>query len=148
MDHDRERYSGREAPRDPPPPPPPPPAPLAGDQTLGVLDMFGKRLMIGLALAGALPAIALYAQPQPKHFEAFVANGEVIRVNTRTGTIVACNAERCMQVLERGQKLKEFPEGRLFAPEAPAAPALPSPAGAPAAPEAPEAPTDGPREAL
>ena len=137
MDREDDRYSAREHSRTSPPPAPP----AANEQTLGVLDMFGKRLMIGLALAGALPAIAIYARPQPKHFEAFVAGGEVIRVNTRTGTIVACNAERCMQVLERGQKLKKFSEGGLLAPQAPAAPALPSAKNAPAAPAARDAPT-------
>ena len=111
----------------------------ASERTLDILDLLGRRLMIGLALAGGLPALAIWSRPEPKHFEAFEANGEVIRVNTRTGTITACNARRCMLVLERGQKLQGFAKGGLFGASAPAAPALGAPA-APAAPARPEAP--------
>ena len=105
----------------------------ASERTLDVLDLFGRRLMIGLALAGGLPALAIWAQPEPRHFEAFVANGEVFRINTQTGTITACNAQRCMLVLEKGQKLQSYSKGGLFQAPAPAAPAL-SPPAAPAAP--------------
>lgn len=107
----------------------------AGERTLEIVDLLGRRLMIGLALAGGLPALAIYARAEPKHFEAFVAGGEVIRINQRTGTIVACNPTRCMQVLERGQRLQEHPKGGLFQSQAPSsATALPAPAASPAAP--------------
>jgi hypothetical protein len=113
---------------------------VATERMPDIIDLFGRRLMIGLALAGALPALAIWARPEPKHFEAFVANGELIRVNTRTGTIVACNTERCMQVLERGQKLQSRSKGALFQAPAATAPALAPPGGSGTAPMTPAAP--------
>ena len=103
------------------------PAACSTEHILEIVDLLGRRIMMGVGFAGLLVALAIYWQPAPKHWEAFVANGEIIRVNTRNGSIVACNAERCMQVLKSGQRLQRFPEGRLFEGQAAAA-QLPPPA--------------------
>ncbi len=79
-----------------------------------LVDRISKRIVIAVVAAGALVAMAIYWRPAPTHFEAFVAGGEVFRINTKTGTIIACNAARCMTVVKRGRHLVGAKEGRLF----------------------------------
>ncbi|HEX8537284.1 MAG TPA: hypothetical protein VF664_07450, partial [Cystobacter sp.] len=80
--------------------------------------------------------------------------GEVFRVNTESGTIIACNSVRCTIILERGQDLAEGQGNSLFKlPPPPAQPAAQLPAPAPQQPGAtapgpaqPGAPAPGPAQ--
>ena len=119
------------------------------------LDLLGRRIGGALVLAGALVGIGLYTgggdgDEAPK-YQAFAADGEVFRVNTENGTIIACNATRCMRILARGQELAEDEGSTLFTrapggqqvPQQPQLPA-PSPQQAPAAPAPQPAPAAQP----
>jgi hypothetical protein len=108
------------------------------------VDQLSRRLSGALVIAGGLIALGIYSasgggDEAPK-YQAIAADGEVFRLNTESGTLIACNGNRCMRVLERGQDLAEGQSNTLFkSPAALAAPAaqLPAPApqaGAPAAP--------------
>ena len=114
---------------------------------LGALDMLGRRVGGALVLGGALIGLGLYwggdSGDQAQTSQAFAADGEVFRVNTDSGTIIACNATRCTTILQRGQELAEEQGNTLFrvppAPNAPAAqlapPASQQAQPAPAAPQ-------------
>jgi hypothetical protein len=122
-DKDRETGTGRESP------------------LTEALDLLGRRLLIGLCAAGGLIGLGIYAKPEAQRFEAFAANGEVFRLSTKSGTLIACNAERCTTVVRRGQRLTPRQEAKLF--EAAPAAAPQSPLAAPA-PEAPSLPATKP----
>jgi hypothetical protein len=103
------------------------------------MDMLSRRLSGALMLAGGLIGLGIYAgsgSQEAPTYQAFAADGEVFRVNTDSGTIIACNANRCTRILERGQDLAEDQRNTLF--KAPAASQLP--AAQPAAPAQPQAP--------
>lgn len=83
---------------------------------LQALELLGRRLGGAILVGSALIALALYAGEEdggPK-YQAFAADGEVFRVNTESGTIIACNAARCTRILERGQDLAEDQGNTLF----------------------------------
>lgn len=90
-------------------------------------DRISKRVATAIVIAGAMVGLAIYWKPAPSHFEAFAAGGEVFRINNKSGTILACNAARCMTVVQRGQRLMSYKEGRLFQAQPAAAPARQEP---------------------
>jgi hypothetical protein len=117
------------------------------------MDQLGRRLSGALMLAGGLIGLGLYAgsgsQKAPE-YQIYAADGEVFRLNLDSGSIIACNAQRCMQVLKPGQDLAEDQRNTLFtvppAKQLPAGqPSAPAPApqigpGAPVGPGQPAAP--------
>ena len=129
-DMDDERGTGRSGTRDRGP-----------VDMLGALDMLGRRIGGALVLGGALIGIGLYwggDTTEAPDYQAFAADGEVFRLNLDSGSIIACNAERCTQILRPGQDLAEDQGDTLFKtpPSAPAA-QLPAPASQQAQPAAP-----------
>ena len=118
------------------------PRPPRGDM-MDAVDQFSRRLSGALVIAGGLIGLGIYSasgSDDALKYQAFAADGEVFRVNTQSGTIIACNATRCMTVLERGQDLAESQSSTLFkAPSGPAQPApqLPAPAPQQTTPPAP-----------
>ncbi len=102
-----------------------------------LIDLASRRIVTGLVLAGAAIGLAIYAQPGPPRYEAIAApDGRIIRIDTKSGTVLACEGRTCMTVVRRGQRLvRELPAKALPAPvQAPAAApprALPAPAPAP-----------------
>ncbi len=77
-----------------------------------------------ILISGALVAAAIYARPGPPRYEAMVADGKIVRIDTRSGTIISCQAGGCTTVLKRGQrlqrKLEAFAKEREKQIEAPA----------------------------
>ncbi len=126
---------------------------------MGALDMLGRRIGGALVLAGALIGVGIYWSGdtiEAPDYQAFAADGEVFRLNLDSGSIIACNAERCTQILRPGQDLAENQRDTLFkTPPGPSAPApqLPAPAAqqaqpaqaAPSAPQPDQAPSGPPR---
>ncbi len=91
-------------------------------------DRISKRISSAIVIAGALIGLAVYTRPVPNHFQAFAAGGELFRVNAKSGTVIACNTVRCMTVVQRGQRLTSYRQGKLFQPPANSpAPALSPP---------------------
>jgi hypothetical protein len=114
------------------------------EQTVGdVIDLAVRRIVTAIVVAGGFIALAVYFQDASPRYQTAVGDGRVVRVNTDTGTVIACDAQGCAIVLRRGQDLEErsnlgrLPKQESRNPQAPAAqaPALPAPAPAPATKE-------------
>ena len=60
-----------------------------------------------IVVSGAFVALAIYARPGPPRYEAMVADGKIVRIDTRSGTIISCQAGSCTTVLKRGQRLEQ-----------------------------------------
>ncbi|HEX8621849.1 MAG TPA: hypothetical protein VF718_07740 [Allosphingosinicella sp.] len=96
--------------------------PLSLSETV---DMAIRRLSTAFVVAGAIVGLAVYARPGPPRFEAVVDGDRIVRIDTRKGTIISCQAQQtCQLILKSGQRLS-----RIKRTDAPAAPrALPAPA--------------------
>lgn len=107
------------------------------EPSLGELVESAVRKMVtAIVIAGGLIAAGLYSQPGPARYQAFAADGRVYRLNTKSGTIIGCQGERCAIVLQHGHELEdnlEPPAPKQVAPPPQAAPrpALAPPAAAP-----------------
>ncbi len=81
-----------------------------------------RRMAAALVIAGGVVALAIYARPGPPRYDAFATPTGIVRIDTRSGKMIACDGGRCMTVLERHQKLA--PNPNVLKKPAPA-PALP-----------------------
>ncbi len=119
----------------------------SGSGSTDLMDMLGRRLSGAILGAGAMIALGVYAgggsstEIEAPTYQAFATDGEVFRLNTDSGTLIACSATApCRIVLQRGQNLAEDQNSTLFkgtaATPLPAPaqqqPALPAPAETPA----------------
>jgi hypothetical protein len=92
------------------------------------IDGAVRKITTGIVVAGGLIGLGIYAHPEPR-FDAFAFGDQIIRVDGKTGTIIACEgAQTCRLVLRKGQRLNRIRRtDSLPAPEAtkslPAAPA-------------------------
>lgn len=92
------------------------------------IDGAVRKVTTGIVIAGGLIGLGIYAHPEPR-FDAFAFGDQIIRVDSKTGTIIACEGTRtCQLVLRKGQRLERIKRtSALPAPEAatplPAAPA-------------------------
>lgn len=94
-----------------------------------LVEVAVRRIITSIVLAGGLIALAVYSQGDPPLYQVTAADGRIIRVNSESGTVIACEGERCAIVLERGQDLDEkLPERAPPGQAAQPAPALPAPA--------------------
>ena len=94
-----------------------------GEPSIGdIVDGAVRRIMTGIVIAAGAIALAIYARPSPPRYEAIATETGVVRLDTRSGTMIACEAGRCTTILRRGQRLERRPRP----------PVLPSPAPAPA----------------
>ncbi len=97
------------------------------------MDSAVRRIVTGIAIAGAAIALALYARPGPPRYQALETETGIIRVDTRSGTILHCVANGCYTVVRRGQRLLDQEErqkarAKAFGGDAaPAQKALPTP---------------------
>jgi hypothetical protein len=113
----------------------PAPATLAlGD----LIDGAARRIITAIVIAGGLIGLAIWSQEggEAPRYQVTAADGRIIRINTESGTVIACDTERpggrCAIVLQRGQSLDDALPARPAPPrvEARPAPALPAPAAA------------------
>jgi hypothetical protein len=101
---------------------PAPRGPMLGE----AIDSAVGKITTGIVIAGAIVGLAVYARPGPPRFDAFAFGNQIVRVDQRTGTIIACEgAQTCQLVLRKGQRLTRIK--RTDALPAPAA-AKPLPA--------------------
>ena len=116
------------------------------EPTIGeVIERAAGRVTTGLVIAGAVIGLAVWARPSPPRYDAVVSgDGHVIRIDTRSGSMISCDGGYCLSILRKGQHLDRAPTSRP-APATPA-PALapPRPAAAPTAPAAQAAPAATP----
>lgn len=108
------------------------------------MDQLSRRVSGALMLAGLLIGLGLYAgrggSQEAPEYQIYAADGEVFRLNLDSGSIIACNAQRCMQVLKPGQDLADGQRNTLFT----VPPAQQLPAGQPSAPAPPQIGPAGP----
>jgi hypothetical protein len=118
-----------------------------------MVDATVRRISTSMVLAGGLIAIGLYAgggtsiEAPPYQITTSADGQTVYRLNTDSGSIVACRDNQCWLMQRGSHDLEDEPP----APPAPAPARLPAPAAAPAeapppAPAAapPPAPAPGP----
>jgi hypothetical protein len=98
-----------------------------------IVDTASRKLVTAFVIAGAFVALAIYSRPGPPRYQAFATEDKIVRVDTRRGTVIACQATRCYTVVRRGQRLEKGP--------APAAMPSPQPQRALPAPSAQRAPS-------
>ena len=103
-----------------------------------LIESAVRKIVTGIVIAGGLIGIGLYSQAGPARYQVIAADGRIYRLNTKSGTVIGCQGDRCAIVLRHGQDLEDSIEPpappRQVAPPAPSAapaPALP-PAGTPA----------------
>ena len=100
-----------------------------------------RKLVTAIVVAGALIGAGAYLSGDeveaPRYQVTTTPDGRVIRVNTDSGTVIACEGERCGIVLERGQDLDDAPPARVAPPQGEARPALPAPAATPTPAQSP-----------
>ena len=115
------------------------PDPTEPDPSLAdTLDLAIRRISMAVLAAAAIFGAAIYARPAPPRYDAFAVGGQIVRVDTKTGTIIACEGtQTCQLVLKRGQKLNRIRRTDALPKPAPATP-LPA---APAAERSAPAPT-------
>jgi len=94
-----------------------------------------RKLVTAIVVAGALIGAGVYLSGDeveaPKYQVTTTPDGRILRVNTESGTVIACEGDRCGIVVQRGQDLDDSPPARV-APNQEARPALPAPAATPA----------------
>ena len=101
----------------------------ADPSTAEIAEAAVRRIATAIVIAAALVALAIYARPGPPRFQMEATPGGVLRIDTRSGTIIGCDGGSCRTLLKRGQKL--VPR---------AGPNTPARTGVPSPPEAPEPP--------
>ncbi|HEU0099526.1 MAG TPA: hypothetical protein VFQ67_12220 [Allosphingosinicella sp.] len=95
------------------------------------IDAAVGKITTGIVIAGAIIGLAVYARPGPPRFDAFAFGNQIVRVDGKTGTIIACEGRQtCQLVLRKGQRLERIPRTSA---------ALPKPGAATPAPAAPAA---------
>lgn len=93
------------------------------------IDGAVRKITTGIVIAGGLIGLGIYAHPEPR-FDAFAFGDRIVRVDGKTGTVIACQEARtCELVLRKGQRLERIRRTD----------ALPAPAKAIPPPEAPAA---------
>jgi hypothetical protein len=101
------------------------PAPIEREPTLNeIVDLAMRRMAAALVIAGGVIALAIYVRPGPPRYDAIATPTGIVRIDTRSGKMIACEGGRCMTVLERHQRLAPNPNV-LKKPKP--APALPAP---------------------
>lgn len=111
------------------------------EPTLSLADLadgLARKIVTAIVIAGALIALAIYFRPSPPRYQAAVGDGKIVRIDSKTGTVLACEGPRCYRVLRRGQEPDEppaqsaLPKQGAPPPQAPQAEPAPRPAPVPA----------------
>lgn len=90
-----------------------------------LVEKITTRLTTTLVIAAGIVALAIYARPAPPRYQAVAVGDRVVRVDARTGAMIACDgAAQCVSLHKPGGRIERAAK----------VPALPAPAAAPAAP--------------
>jgi len=93
------------------------------------IDAAVGKITTGIVIAGAIVGLAIYAKPDQSRFDAFAFGDQIVRVDGRTGTIIACEGNRtCQLVLRKGQRLERIRRTDGLPAPAPATPLPAAPA--------------------
>jgi hypothetical protein len=70
------------------------------------IDGAVGKITTGIVIAGAVIGLAVYARPAPPRYDAFAFGNQIVRVDGKTGTIIACQGQQtCQLILRSGQRL-------------------------------------------
>jgi hypothetical protein len=105
--------------------------PLEAPSLADIAEGVVRKIVTAIVIAGGLIALAIYFRPSPPRYQAAVGDGRIVRVDSKTGTVIACQDGHCYRVLRRGQSLEEAPAAKALP-----APAARQPEPAPAPPPA------------
>jgi len=73
------------------------------------IDAAVGKITTGIVIAGAIVGLAVYARPGPPRFDAFAFGNQIVRVDGKTGTIIACEGQQtCQLILRKGQRLTKI----------------------------------------
>jgi len=104
----------------------------SADALSDVLAGAIRSVVTAIVVAGAIVGLAIYSRPGPPRFQAVVLGDQVVRLDTRAGSMIACDAQSCVRFVRRGQPLESRPEPEaLPKPAAPTPPATQQPPAAP-----------------
>ena len=86
-----------------------------GDREISLTELVDgvvRKVVTAIVLAGGLVAIGAYAGgggdvEAPRYQVSAGPDGRFYRVNTDSGTVIACQGEQCAIVLQRGQDLED-----------------------------------------
>ena len=94
-----------------------------------IVDGAVRRIATAISIAGLAVALAIYARPGPPRYQAFATERGIVRVDTREGMVIACEAAAagCYVVRRRGQDFIPNPNRNRPAAPAPQQGALPDP---------------------
>ncbi|MGA9582917.1 MAG: hypothetical protein WBR13_13215 [Allosphingosinicella sp.] len=102
------------------------------------IDGAVRKITTGIVIAGGLIGLGIYAHPEPR-FDAFAFGTQIVRVDGKTGTIIACEGTRtCQLVLHKGQRLERINRSRALPAPTAATPPPAAPASEKSVPAAPE----------
>ncbi|HEX8514214.1 MAG TPA: hypothetical protein VF688_14035 [Allosphingosinicella sp.] len=102
------------------------------------IDGAVRKITTGIVIAGGLIGLGIYAHPEPR-FDAFAVGDRIVRVDGRTGTIIACEGTRtCELVLRKGQRLERVRRTSALPAPSPPTPLPAAPAAEKSAPAARE----------
>ena len=107
-----------------------------------MVELIGKRLTTGLVLAAGIVGLAIYARPGPPRYQIVSDGAQVVRVDTRNGSMISCSPAGCVSLHRPGGKIERKGKLPAAAVPAPSAPAQ-IPAAAASPPAAPQAPAAG-----
>jgi hypothetical protein len=93
-----------------------------------LIDGAVRKIVTALVIAGGVIALGIYSRPGPPRYQAFAAEGQIVRIDMRSGTVIACEGNQCMTVVRRGQRLRRSLPGAAPKQETHPAPVLPAPA--------------------
>src|SRR3712207_7462195 len=68
--------------------------------------------MTGLVIASGVIALGIYSRPGPPRYQAIPTDTGIVRVDTRSGTVLHCVENGCYTVVRRGQTLLDGEERR------------------------------------
>jgi hypothetical protein len=69
-----------------------------------LIDGAVRKIVTALVIAGGVIALGIYSRPGPPRYQAFAAEGQIVRIDMRSGTVIACEGNQCMTVVRRGRK--------------------------------------------
>jgi hypothetical protein len=82
-----------------------------------IVEIAARKIVTAIVIAGGLIALAIYFRPSPPRYQAAVGDGRIVRVDTRSGGMIACEGGHCYRVLRRGEDLDDAPAARTDEPD-------------------------------
>ena len=96
-----------------------PPDPERDLTTAELAQKIARTIATAFIVAGGFIALAIYSQPAPQRYQAFEADGQVVRIDTKTGAMIGCEAGTCFTIRKRGQHLVTHPDKVALPKKAP-----------------------------